>query len=94
MKRTLLLLPLMLLTSCGVRNIRYFNVAYDYNYEDHYYLVHYKEDKEKKLYEDNVHYVKVEQYPPTEDGHIAYNEFYIKVDLFGTESCSLYVYFR
>lgn len=77
--RYLGLIPLLLVSGCGDKTLRYDNVSWDYNVEKLVYNV-YVESKDYVVQHNNVYYVYVKDYPTTNDGsgHLAYNSFYIK----------------
>lgn len=94
-KKLLLLIPLVSLTSCsGVDIETHYNVRYDYFETQKYYVVYYN-DKEQNISDDKVTYTLVNQYPATNDGHVALNIFYVMTKrLFKTKAYSLTIYYR
>ena len=90
MKKTLLLIPLLMLSGCvNQTEDEYFdeiytNVYYDYNYEDRYYHISY-EEQEWKMRPENLHTIYVVDYKLVDEEKGKYdpynkvlNEFFVK----------------
>lgn len=90
MKKTLLLIPLLILSGCVNTNeddfydTVYTNVFYDYSFDDRYYHISY-EEQEWKMRPENLHTIYVYEYKLVDEEKGKYdpynkvlNEFFIK----------------